>query len=347
VQEFSPHLEVLPAAQSRLWSELSAVPKEFVLYGGTALALRLGHRTSVDFDFSGKDVLNLPKLEAAIPFLVGAKIFQRKEHALTAPVNRGGFVKVSFFGVPKLPRLAPPHKSGDIHLQVRFADLVRSFPGIKQFNSRSLEVLGVSRRYNESMLRRNRGDRTICKVHGVAGCLRLREDAGEGNSGVWVKGQHATLKQWQHLIRDRVVQVRATLPRGQQFNACTQFSDIDRSQIERRRCLAIQPLQDVTIGARPQRLGNDVRIKNNHAKRAGFTTLRFCDVASTTPPNLRPTLAKADPRPIGERTASASISRISASVLRPPLAARSLSALKVSSGRFLTVTAAIVSTPDQ
>ncbi|MGM0425440.1 MAG: nucleotidyl transferase AbiEii/AbiGii toxin family protein [Thermodesulfobacteriota bacterium] len=27
------------------------MPSEFVLYGGTAIALHLGHRSSVDFDF--------------------------------------------------------------------------------------------------------------------------------------------------------------------------------------------------------------------------------------------------------------------------------------------------------
>jgi hypothetical protein len=51
--EFEPHLEILPASQQKLWHELTAVPKEFVLYGGTALALHLGHRESVDFDFYG------------------------------------------------------------------------------------------------------------------------------------------------------------------------------------------------------------------------------------------------------------------------------------------------------
>ncbi|MBM3882870.1 MAG: hypothetical protein FJ387_24630 [Verrucomicrobia bacterium] len=30
---------------------LGTVPEPFILYGGTGLALRLGHRTSVDFDF--------------------------------------------------------------------------------------------------------------------------------------------------------------------------------------------------------------------------------------------------------------------------------------------------------
>lgn len=42
MQEFSPRLDVLPEAQRRLWRELAAVPGEFTLYGGTALALHLG-----------------------------------------------------------------------------------------------------------------------------------------------------------------------------------------------------------------------------------------------------------------------------------------------------------------
>ncbi|MDO4953143.1 MAG: nucleotidyl transferase AbiEii/AbiGii toxin family protein [Synergistaceae bacterium] len=38
-------------AQRELWPFLREVPKDFVLYGGTAVALRCGHRQSVDFDF--------------------------------------------------------------------------------------------------------------------------------------------------------------------------------------------------------------------------------------------------------------------------------------------------------
>ena len=48
---FSPDLSILPPPQLRLWPELDTTPATFTLYGGTALALRLGHRTSVDFDF--------------------------------------------------------------------------------------------------------------------------------------------------------------------------------------------------------------------------------------------------------------------------------------------------------
>ena len=42
MSEFQPHLEILPDAQRRLWSELSTVPAEFTLYRGTAFALHLG-----------------------------------------------------------------------------------------------------------------------------------------------------------------------------------------------------------------------------------------------------------------------------------------------------------------
>ena len=79
MQEFSPHLEVLPAAQSRLWGELSEVPEEFVLYGVTALALHLGHRNSLDFDFFGKDALSLPNSKLQSRFWSERKLFSAKK----------------------------------------------------------------------------------------------------------------------------------------------------------------------------------------------------------------------------------------------------------------------------
>jgi hypothetical protein len=48
---FAPRLDILPSAQRSLWPHLVQVPCHFVLYGGTAIALCLGHRQSVDFDF--------------------------------------------------------------------------------------------------------------------------------------------------------------------------------------------------------------------------------------------------------------------------------------------------------
>ena len=46
------HLDVLPAEQRDLWEDrLRRGFAGFVLYGGTAIALRSGHRKSVDFNF--------------------------------------------------------------------------------------------------------------------------------------------------------------------------------------------------------------------------------------------------------------------------------------------------------
>lgn len=48
----TPRLDILPPPQRRLWPDLRAAPGlGYVLYGGTAIALRLGHRASIDFDF--------------------------------------------------------------------------------------------------------------------------------------------------------------------------------------------------------------------------------------------------------------------------------------------------------
>ncbi|MBF0191084.1 MAG: nucleotidyl transferase AbiEii/AbiGii toxin family protein [Magnetococcales bacterium] len=61
-----------PLYGAPVFRQLAAVPEEFALYGGTAIALHLGHRESVDFDFFGNKPLDPTKLVPAIPFLAGA-----------------------------------------------------------------------------------------------------------------------------------------------------------------------------------------------------------------------------------------------------------------------------------
>lgn len=116
--DFTPRLDILPKPQRRLWDELTVVPTEFVLYGGTAVALYLGHRSSVDFDFFGSRAFDPAKLAARIPFMASATITQREPNTLTGMVERGGRVKISFFGLPGLPRLQPPHIAPDNCLQI-------------------------------------------------------------------------------------------------------------------------------------------------------------------------------------------------------------------------------------
>ncbi len=118
IMDFTPRLDILPAPQRRLWDELAAVPAEFVLYGGTAIALHLGHRESVDFDFFGNKPLDTAELISAVPFLASATVTKREPNVFNCHVDRGGVVRLSFFGLPWLPYLSPPLVAPDNGLQV-------------------------------------------------------------------------------------------------------------------------------------------------------------------------------------------------------------------------------------
>ena len=94
---FEPRLDILPAAQRKLWPELTPVQQHgFVLYGGTAIALRLGHRQSVDFDFFSSWPVDQAKLRAALPFLRHTTVRQDQPNTFEVATKAG--VKVSFFG---------------------------------------------------------------------------------------------------------------------------------------------------------------------------------------------------------------------------------------------------------
>jgi hypothetical protein len=106
----TPRLDILPPSQRALWTELSSVPPEFVLYGDTAIALRYGHRQSVDFDFFAHAPFDPERLRARIPFIADASVVQSEANTLTCHVTRGRPIAVSFFGVPRLGQVAPPDR---------------------------------------------------------------------------------------------------------------------------------------------------------------------------------------------------------------------------------------------
>jgi hypothetical protein len=115
---FTPKLEILPPAQRRLWDELRHTPKHFVLYGGTALALRLAHRSSEDFDFFSNYSFAPDSLRKAIPYLHDAEMSQFEASTLTAIVDRTGPVKVSYFGGLALNRIQDPDLTPDNGIRV-------------------------------------------------------------------------------------------------------------------------------------------------------------------------------------------------------------------------------------
>jgi hypothetical protein len=120
---FSPHLEILPEPQLRLWPLLRPIADlGFALYGDTAIALRLGHRASVDFDFFTERALDRALLEEALPFLRTAQVLQESPDTLTVLALPGAAdvrpVKVSFFGSLSFGRVGEPQWTDDRIVQV-------------------------------------------------------------------------------------------------------------------------------------------------------------------------------------------------------------------------------------
>jgi len=113
LKTFNPDFDILPQPQKDLWGELKEVPDDFVLYGGTAIALQLGHRESVNFDFFVFQNFDPDDLLKSIPALKNAQITQRGENTLSVKVNRGGEVYLSFFGLPHIKPMFPPLKTND------------------------------------------------------------------------------------------------------------------------------------------------------------------------------------------------------------------------------------------
>lgn len=123
----TPRTEVLPSAQRQLWPALRPLAGlGFALYGGTAIALRLGHRISVDFDFFSEQALDREALRDALAFLVKATVLQDRANTLTVSVPSGDSgaepVKLSFVGTIGFGRVGTPDTTADGVLQVASLD---------------------------------------------------------------------------------------------------------------------------------------------------------------------------------------------------------------------------------
>lgn len=145
---FEARLDILPESQRRLWPELDAVPSDFVLYGGTGLALQLGHRVSEDFDFFSSSGFHPARLRSRLPFFQDLDAadpdawVHYKNDNLEAFVNRGGVVKIAFFGgLDTLQRIEDPRRAAGS--RVRVASLV-DLAGMKM---RVIQVRGSWKDY--------------------------------------------------------------------------------------------------------------------------------------------------------------------------------------------------------
>lgn len=132
-------MEILPKVQQRLWPDLGpAAHLGFVLYGGTAIALRLGHRQSVDFDFFSERPLDKEAIQSAFGFMSTSVYLQDEKNTLTVLVtgldpasnpdldadtdSEQSHVKISFFGTIGFGRVGEPDWTHDGVVQVASLD---------------------------------------------------------------------------------------------------------------------------------------------------------------------------------------------------------------------------------
>ena len=94
------HVEILTATQLAVLDRLAAIPAvyDFYLAGGTALALRHGHRRSIDFDFFRPEPFDVQEL--AVRLEQALDEYERLptgEHTLYLRLSR---VTTTFFRYP-------------------------------------------------------------------------------------------------------------------------------------------------------------------------------------------------------------------------------------------------------
>ena len=103
------HYEILPEAQRRLLPVLAPLRGlGFVLYGGTAIALQPGHRSSVDFEFFTNRPMDREAMRGTLPWLENADVIQDEADGWIVLTSGATPVKVSFFSGLGFGRVGRP-----------------------------------------------------------------------------------------------------------------------------------------------------------------------------------------------------------------------------------------------
>jgi hypothetical protein len=101
-----PKTDALDETQAELWPRLGDIPDHFVLYGGTGLALRLGHRASVDFAFFSAQPFVPTDLVGELAWLGRVTINEAAPNTLM--ITTTDDVRLSFFGGMDIQSVAEP-----------------------------------------------------------------------------------------------------------------------------------------------------------------------------------------------------------------------------------------------
>jgi hypothetical protein len=133
-ERFEPKIASLPKPQQEIWSLLApSVGLSYVLYGGTAVVLYLGHRVSVDFDFFffRSAPLDKTELETRFEFVRCGQTIQEDVNTLVVMARMpSGAVKVSFFGGMTMGKINEPLQTADASLLVASCEMYGKDPSL-------------------------------------------------------------------------------------------------------------------------------------------------------------------------------------------------------------------------
>ena len=105
------HKDILTSKQKELLPLVKMFRKDFYLVGGTAIALQIGHRRSIDFDlFTNSDSLNIRQIKARYKEVKfdGKRIIYESFDQVHIMIND---VKITFFAFPYPIKAAISHDS--------------------------------------------------------------------------------------------------------------------------------------------------------------------------------------------------------------------------------------------
>jgi len=164
------HQEILTASQKKLLPYLKVFAKDFGLVGGTAIALQIGHRQSIDFDLFSSEEFDNSKLRQAVSSIgkINQVIKDEKNHyelvvdgvrltflyypykiafeeKLDSYINMPGLLTLSAMKAYALGRRAKWKDYIDLYF------VMRDFYGIEEIAKEANKIFG--KEFNEKNLR--------------------------------------------------------------------------------------------------------------------------------------------------------------------------------------------------
>jgi hypothetical protein len=123
-RQFDAKTHIFSRPQEELWNQLGQqLPDHFVLYGDSALGLRMGHRPSPDFEFKSARHFSPGHMLRDIPFLRDAELLESRWSYLKVAVGGPNPVEMTFEGGQTMAQIHPPERASNGLAVASLADL--------------------------------------------------------------------------------------------------------------------------------------------------------------------------------------------------------------------------------